>query len=336
MKGKIVTNEREAELRKFESQAMRMVRAYLLKEVYHDADHEELAKTWGVKIRKVRQLLLFEIPKFHEIVQLLDLAGFDLGIAIHDPGSGKEVTLYAANNLSGEAPIVPRIKEQTPKYKTPDTIATGSEEGLDFLPVTNERAVDGSFDIGTELGPDAIEGEFQEIDSRDLLTVMIEEGQPCGGCGHQPRMAGSTMCENCTRGTDVSESSPTEVQFCERCKSADHHGEAFFCGECGTTLVWKATNLVEMYLRTGHQAELDRTRESDLCHNCLNHAPIPDSDLCHYCTVMGVECDIPEEPEESEYPLSLNARVDLHKADQSRSSHTERLLRQSGLIESEE
>lgn len=105
-----------------------MARAYLMDEIYHDADAAELSEQWVVSQSHVRVLTSSGAPFMIDLLEILQHTKLDFGIAIRDPSSGKEITFFAANNLSGEQELA-RTTEEVINY-APRAAPTS---GLDFL-----------------------------------------------------------------------------------------------------------------------------------------------------------------------------------------------------------
>ncbi len=199
------------EIRDFQSRAITMVRDFLLEELYHDADTEELANMWEVGQHEVRSVIEHEHPILAELLRLLHYSGLDFGIALRDPGSEKEITFFADNNLSGE-PQPMMTTEEFPRYGSDKK---GEEDGLDFLPIVSpmERTevIDGDFTIIDEdedpANPEST--EYEELIARDLLEVFSragnqmeldddEELERCENCTEHARIPDSMLCHHCT------------------------------------------------------------------------------------------------------------------------------------------
>ncbi len=204
------------ELRDLTSRTLRMVRDFLMEEVYHDADSQELAKEWGTTYQHVNNLTKAEPPILHDLLQMLSFTALDFGVVIRDPATGKEVTFFAADNLASHL----EYETQTEEIQTYGSDKKGvdpledEESGIDFLPRIHERSmlfdangqeirgkvVDGSytiedetFDVGKELGEDTIEAEFSEITQRDLEEFETK----CENCLEGERLPDSMLCFHC-------------------------------------------------------------------------------------------------------------------------------------------
>lgn len=77
---------------------------------------------------------------------------------------------------------------------------------------------------------------------------------------------------------------------------------------------------------------IEANNDDELCENCIERERLPDSMLCHFCTMAGVECNPPEDPERPEdyEPLELLAIVDHHARNAEFQSR--RLLRAGKLL----
>jgi hypothetical protein len=244
------------ELRGLLSRSVLMVRDFLMDEVYHDIDAEEVSKEWGTTVTKVKGLTEAENPATHDLLELLNYTSLDYGIAIRDPATGKEVTFFAAHNLASDHAYDSQTEEIT-QYDPLDK----RESGLDFLPKVHGRIelydgkgnlieedpveVDGnynlddvdvpsesdfqlddpeSFDVEGELGEDTIEAEFSEITQRDL----DEFENKCENCLDMERLPDSMLCFHCNAlGIECNPPEdperPEDYEPLELMAAVDHH-----------------------------------------------------------------------------------------------------------------
>lgn len=181
-----------------------MARDFLLEEIYHDAEAEELAEEWGTTPQHVRNILQNDMIPM-ELLTLLQFAQLQFGIAIRDPGSGKEVTFFAANNIvEGDESDVDQTTEQIVAYNGTDKRRGGESNG--GIPETIPRVhavVDGSYTIegpsghpgqdNNPFGTDTIEADFEEValgDTQDLANL-------CEFCFSRERIPDSQLCHYC-------------------------------------------------------------------------------------------------------------------------------------------
>lgn len=191
------------------SRTISMVRDFLMEEVYHDTDPQDLAKEWGTTFQHVKNLTTSEPVSIHDILQILDFTSLDFGVVIRDPSTGKEVTFFAAENLASHLEHSTQTEEiqYYGSDKKGDDPLSDEEAGLDFLPRqhtvlydANDEVIskepiecDGNFDVDKELGEDAIEAEFSELTQRDLEDF----GTKCENCLDEERLPDSMLCFHC-------------------------------------------------------------------------------------------------------------------------------------------
>jgi hypothetical protein len=206
-------------LRDLQSRTMQMVRDFLMEQVYHDTDAQELAKEWGTTYQHVNNLTKANPIIATDMLQMLEYTSLDFGIVVRDPATGKEVTFFAADNLASHL----EYETQTEEVQIYGSDKKGvdpledEEAGLDFLPKIHSRTilydasgneipeepieVDGNFDVDKELGEDTIEAEFSELTQRDLE----EFENKCENCLEGERLPDSMLCFACdARGVECS------------------------------------------------------------------------------------------------------------------------------------
>ncbi|KKM17919.1 hypothetical protein LCGC14_1670900 [marine sediment metagenome] len=197
------------------SRTISMVRDFLMEEVYHDTDDQDLAEEWGTTYQHVRNLTTGEPADIQDLLQLLSYTFLDFGLIIHDPATGKEVTFFAAENLASHLEYETQTEEiqHYGSDKKGEDPLSDEEAGLDFLPLQHsmlfgadgqrlrdkpiEIECDGDFDTDKELGKDTIEAEFSEITEQELLDAVTDMDDLCEYCLDHLRIAGSMLCHYC-------------------------------------------------------------------------------------------------------------------------------------------
>lgn len=177
-----------------------MVRDFLLEKVYHDALPEDLADEWGTTYRHVKNILKDDMLPA-ELLTVLQFSGLEFGVTIRDPGSGKEVTFFAANNLV-EDDDVPQVIEETIVYDGSDKKGEKGGEGIpDTIPRVH-TVINGSYNIEDEKparnpfeDPEGvIDAEFSETTQRDIEELS----NLCENCYEGERLPDSMLCHPCT------------------------------------------------------------------------------------------------------------------------------------------
>lgn len=181
-----------------------MVRDFLLEEVYHDCLPEELAEEWGTTYQHVNNILQDDMLPT-ELLTVLQFSGLEFGVAIRDPGSGKEVTFFAANNLAepeDDEDTMDRITEEVIVYDGSDKKGDEGRKPGEGIPDTIPRIhaiVDGSYTIDEKDSPknpfedDVIDAEYSEITERDLREMT----EMCENCLSNERIPDSVLCHFC-------------------------------------------------------------------------------------------------------------------------------------------
>jgi hypothetical protein len=194
------------------SRTVTMVRDFLMEEVYHDSDINQLANEWGMTPLHTRNLVSSEPPIMHDLLQIMSLTALDFGIVMRDPATGKEVTFFAAENLANEDEGSIQSEEvqfYNGSDKKGEDPLSDRDCGLSFLPKVHSRVilydadgneilpeaveVDGSFDVDKEIGEDIVEAEFSEFTQRDIEEFESK----CENCLDEQRLPDSTLCFNC-------------------------------------------------------------------------------------------------------------------------------------------
>jgi hypothetical protein len=186
------------EIHKLLSRTTKMVRDFLLEEVFHDLTPEQIANELGISDYELSQTMKDDGLIVPDAAGFARAAGLDIGLVIHDPGTGKEITFFAADNFGSKKPFE-RQTEEFQSYGEPPPLPVNID-GLDGIPVVNPRTVacDGDFDLDKELGEDIIEAEFQELTERDLLDAMMDTDEKCENCIEHERLPDSMLRHFCT------------------------------------------------------------------------------------------------------------------------------------------
>ena len=199
------------------SRTVKMVKDFLMEEIWHDENYAELAISWNTTYQHVQNLLSSSHPITHDLLQLCVFGELDFGIVIRDPATGKEVTFFAAENLSG-APEVSCVTEEVQYYsrkeKKADPLDDG-EIGLEFLPKVQSILFDAQGNVIPEkpieidgeynLDEGILDGEFEEITQRDIEEFMMK----CENCMDADRVSDSMLCLQCE--TSGVECHPPEI-----------------------------------------------------------------------------------------------------------------------------
>jgi len=164
-------------MRDLQSRTLRMVRDFLLEEVYSQDDFDELAKEWGTTYYFIRRLLHGNDPFDTDILALIEKTRLDFGVVIRDPGTGREVSFFAEDNLSGQSDSS-YSQDEIVEYSDASRKSRG--EGIDFLP--RVHPMDGDYSLDEE---DAADVEFTEEKAR------------CENCLSKPQLPGCVLCEAC-------------------------------------------------------------------------------------------------------------------------------------------
>lgn len=174
------------------SRAVAMVRDFFFQELYKDWDLKALAEAWGMKPWALENLAATpeDTLSWHlDLVPMLRGSGFDLGLTIRHPKSGREVTFFPPNNFGGEEGPMEVVHEAIPHPQ--------EREGLDFLPKVHEA--DGSYTAEE----DVIEAEYEEIDARDIQELYLTEALLCENCRAEEQLPGSLLCNSCIQADQV-------------------------------------------------------------------------------------------------------------------------------------
>lgn len=299
------------EIRDLLSRTTTLVRDFLMEEVYHDSDMQELAKDWGTTYQHVKNLTESTPILTHELMQLLSYTALDFGMSIRDPATGKEITFYAGNNLASDVEYdcqTEEVLQYDLNKKGVDPLGD-EDSGLDFLPPIHIQLFDAS---GKPIPQTVVEidGEF-EVDENgdpdDPDEDWDEEGEE-----EEEDEEDDSFSENSVPGADEEEGDwlpnrqtrPQQIQHCgvrigpkqyvdrEEDKYAPEV-RAFF--ESNFDIEDEVgEDVIEAEFQELSKRDLLETEDFDSCENCLEHTRLPDSMLCHYCTTAGVICNPPE------------------------------------------
>lgn len=159
-----------------------MIRDFLMSQIFHDTSAEELSEEWGINIRQTDNVLNSKTPLLGDVLSIVKAAGLDLGITLRDPGTGREVTLFAADNLSGES-AVNQVTDEIVTYSEARTPADLGGKGLDGIDQIHK--VDGSYTLDGNDDYDPPSGLCENcLQKQPLLDSLLchdctEEGIQC-------------------------------------------------------------------------------------------------------------------------------------------------------------
>lgn len=203
--------------RELMARTCKMVRTFLIEEIYHDEDVDATAEEWGVSPRCAEFLLTGDRLIPVDLLAILDHTGLDFGVVVRCPASGREVTFFAADNLAGEDEGTEQRTEEVVHY---DPKPKGGK-GLDGIEVVHEvvQIVDGNFDVDE---PD----EFDEVLPRDVKDLDAW----CDRCEEGLALEGTTRCIHCT---DDSQEIPVDLDnLCEYCLDQERETDSMLCHGC--------------------------------------------------------------------------------------------------------
>jgi transcriptional regulator with XRE-family HTH domain len=290
------------------SRTTKMVRDFLLEQVLHGLTDVQLAKELGVSVHYVHGMTGDKELIAPDAAILCRALGLDLGFAIRDVHTGKEVTFYAADNFGSKKDYETQT-EEVQHYDDVDVEVDDLVEGLDGIPVIHQ-VVDGSYTVEDEptwtqrLGLDP-----------DAATLDEWSMAPTGAVIKYAESLSESERENLIKEFE----SRHETSHLAQAINFDVEREL---GE----------DTIEAEFSEITQRDLEEFENK--CENCLEEDRLADSRLCFHCDALGIEAsplEDPERPEDYEIePLHLIAQVDARA--QRTKEHSERLLEQAGML----